>query len=310
MYSSGVVAVLLTIGPLLLCCRPTVAAVRRSGARGACGSRGAPSPGRSRGARDTCRSAGPPCGPPGSAVRAGADPALASARSSSEPGRPSSSGARSGWRARRGSASMTSRRTPCCRSSASIIRRPRGECRSRCSPHQRANARRRRSPAPQPLEGALRRPRPRRRPAAGALQLPARPRPSTQEPNGDLHRRLRVRRLAAIVDAAARVAEPRQARPVRYSASLMPSTPTSMHATLPRISSSMLLGDLGVGLEEVARVLATLAEARVAVVEPGAGLRQDAGGDADVEQAALAADALVVHDVELGHPERARRPCS
>src|SRR5262245_26364736 len=65
-----------------------------------------------------------------------------------------------------------------------------------------------------------------------------------------------------------------------------------------------LLRDLAVGLQEVARVLAALAKASVAVVEPGAGLRQHTGGDADVEQAALAADALVVHDVELGQPER------
>src|SRR5438094_235270 len=64
--------------------------------------------------------------------------------------------------------------------------------------------------------------------------------------------------------------------------------------------------ELGVRFQEVARVLATLAEARLAVVEPRAGLRQDARGDADVEQATLAADPLVVHDVELGQPEGAR----
>jgi hypothetical protein len=58
-----------------------------------------------------------------------------------------------------------------------------------------------------------------------------------------------------------------------------------------------------VALEEVAGVLTSLAEPDLAVVEPGPGLGQDAGSDADVEQATLATDPLVVHDVELRQPE-------
>ncbi len=52
-----------------------------------------------------------------------------------------------------------------------------------------------------------------------------------------------------------------------------------------------LLGDLGVLLQEVPGVLTTLAEADIAVVEPRPGLAEDAGRDADVEQAAFDADA-------------------
>src|SRR6266540_5915386 len=68
-----------------------------------------------------------------------------------------------------------------------------------------------------------------------------------------------------------------------------------------------LILDLGsqlrVRLQEVARVLTSLAQARLTVVEPGASLREDAGSDTDVKEAALATDSLVVHDVELGEPE-------
>jgi len=67
-----------------------------------------------------------------------------------------------------------------------------------------------------------------------------------------------------------------------------------------------LLRDLDVLPEELAGILSTLAETDVPVVEPRARLRQDARRDADVEQSALAADALVVHDVELGDAERRR----
>src|SRR5690606_25667996 len=62
--------------------------------------------------------------------------------------------------------------------------------------------------------------------------------------------------------------------------------------------------DLGVLLQELSGVLASLAEADIPVLEPGTGLRQDAGGDPDVEQATLDADALVVHDVVLAHAAR------
>ena len=58
--------------------------------------------------------------------------------------------------------------------------------------------------------------------------------------------------------------------------------------------------------QELLRRLATLAEPRLAEGEPGAGLGHDVHRDADVEQATLAGDALAVHDVELGDPERRR----
>src|SRR5438552_13568173 len=62
-------------------------------------------------------------------------------------------------------------------------------------------------------------------------------------------------------------------------------------------------GDLLVGLQEVARVLSSLSEPRLTIVEPRSGLGQDASCNAHVEQPAFAADALVVHDVELGDAE-------
>ena len=62
--------------------------------------------------------------------------------------------------------------------------------------------------------------------------------------------------------------------------------------------------DLGVLGQERLGVLPTLAELLALVGVPGARLLDDAEVDADVEQRALAADALAVHDVELGLPER------
>src|SRR5205814_4883473 len=61
-----------------------------------------------------------------------------------------------------------------------------------------------------------------------------------------------------------------------------------------------------VGSEEILGRLATLAEARLAGREPGAGLGDDIHGHTDVQQAALAADALAIHHVELGDTERRR----
>ena len=77
-----------------------------------------------------------------------------------------------------------------------------------------------------------------------------------------------------------------------------------MVATLPRISVSSCCDDVLVGAQELLGLLAALAEPRLAVVEPGAGLGDDVRGDADVQEAALLGDALAVHDVELGDAER------
>src|SRR3989304_3776358 len=52
------------------------------------------------------------------------------------------------------------------------------------------------------------------------------------------------------------------------------------------------LGDVLVRLEELLARLAALAQARLAVVEPGAGLSHYGRGHTDVEQAALFRDAL------------------
>src|SRR6185436_8039280 len=61
---------------------------------------------------------------------------------------------------------------------------------------------------------------------------------------------------------------------------------------------------IGVLLDEQLRVLAALAEADVAVGEPGARLFDDLVLDPDVEQLAGLGDALAVADVELRRPER------
>src|SRR5947207_2426930 len=57
-------------------------------------------------------------------------------------------------------------------------------------------------------------------------------------------------------------------------------------------------------LEELARVLAALAEARLAIRKECATLFDQAKLDRQVDQAALLGDALVVHNVEFGHAER------
>src|SRR5690606_39138261 len=64
------------------------------------------------------------------------------------------------------------------------------------------------------------------------------------------------------------------------------------------------VGQVGVGLEEVAGVLLALAELVAVVGVPGAGLADEAVLHAEVDQAALAADALAVEQVEVGDAER------
>src|SRR5690606_35590884 len=61
-----------------------------------------------------------------------------------------------------------------------------------------------------------------------------------------------------------------------------------------------LSGEVRVVLEELAGVLLALAQLVSLVGEPGAGLADHAVLDAEVDQAALAGDALAVEDVELG----------
>src|SRR5581483_794076 len=69
-----------------------------------------------------------------------------------------------------------------------------------------------------------------------------------------------------------------------------------------------LVGDLdhqlGAGGEELLGLLPTLAELLALVGEPGPGLLDDAEVDAEVDDRALPADPLAVHDVELGLLER------
>src|SRR4051794_4427696 len=65
-----------------------------------------------------------------------------------------------------------------------------------------------------------------------------------------------------------------------------------------------LVGEVGVVAQEVAGVLLALPELVALVGVPGAGLPDEARLDTDVDQAALAADALAVHDVELRLLER------
>src|SRR3989442_3249027 len=66
--------------------------------------------------------------------------------------------------------------------------------------------------------------------------------------------------------------------------------------------------DPGMELEEVARVLAALADALAAVAEPGAALLDDVVLHRQIEQVAFAGDALAVEDVELDLAERRGHP--
>src|SRR4029450_2726649 len=65
-----------------------------------------------------------------------------------------------------------------------------------------------------------------------------------------------------------------------------------------------LAGELGVVAEEVAGVLASLAELVAVVGEPGPRLLDQADVHADIQQAPLLGDPLAVDDVELGGAER------
>ena len=67
---------------------------------------------------------------------------------------------------------------------------------------------------------------------------------------------------------------------------------------------------LGVLDEERLHVLPALAELLTLVGEPGARLLDEPEVDRDVEERPFAADALAVHDVELGLLERAPSTCS
>ena len=66
-----------------------------------------------------------------------------------------------------------------------------------------------------------------------------------------------------------------------------------------RILSSICMAMSGLSLRIGLGVLAALADALIAEGIPGAGLLDDAGLDADVDQLAALGDALAVHDVEL-----------
>src|SRR5690606_24866678 len=65
-----------------------------------------------------------------------------------------------------------------------------------------------------------------------------------------------------------------------------------------------LEGQVGALAEELLRVLAALAEPHIAVREPRARLVDDVVLDAEIDQQAGVADALVVHHVELRLLER------
>src|SRR5262249_24546612 len=65
-------------------------------------------------------------------------------------------------------------------------------------------------------------------------------------------------------------------------------------------------GEVGVVAEELLGVLATLADAEIAVAEPRAGLLHDLVLEAEVDELARLRDPLAVADVELGVLERRR----
>src|SRR5438067_1833189 len=67
-----------------------------------------------------------------------------------------------------------------------------------------------------------------------------------------------------------------------------------------------LRGDIRVVAEELLGVLAALSEPGLAVVEPRAVLRDDAGEEAHVDEPAFARDAFDREDLELGESERRR----
>ncbi len=75
-------------------------------------------------------------------------------------------------------------------------------------------------------------------PVQASLELPSRSRARAEEADRDLHRRLCVRWLAPGVLNMSSPARGHGCAALPYSASGIPSTPTSIDATLPRISDS------------------------------------------------------------------------
>src|SRR4029077_9561011 len=67
-----------------------------------------------------------------------------------------------------------------------------------------------------------------------------------------------------------------------------------------------LIGDVGVLFQIGLRVLAALADARIAVRVPRPALADEVELQTDVDERTGLADALAVHDVEVGHTERRR----
>src|SRR5271155_5561805 len=65
-----------------------------------------------------------------------------------------------------------------------------------------------------------------------------------------------------------------------------------------------LFGDIGIAFEECLGVFAALADALAVIGEPGAGLFDDAGFDAEIDQFAGLGDAFAIHDVEFDLLER------
>ena len=130
----------------------------------------------------------------------------------------------------------------------------------------------------------------------------------------------RKRRVRAVHSAQTRKEAPVARRPsspsilgevmeVSRRCRLPPSSGPAISASLSRPALSrtpfsMVSAISGIVLEELARVLAALPHALAVVGEPGAGLLDDAGLDAEIEQLAGLGDALAVHDVELDLPER------
>ena len=149
------------------------------------------------------------------------------------------------------------------------------------------------------------------------LHLPPRARPRPEEAARDLERLLGVGRRARLAGRASGL--PRRGHPVRPGSRTpgrrlrLGRGPVVADGDGRHAAADLVLDRIGqarVGLQELARRFASVPQPGVAVVEPGTGLGQDARRDPDVQEAALAADALVVEDVELGDPERRRRPCS
>ena len=73
-----------------------------------------------------------------------------------------------------------------------------------------------------------------------------------------------------------------------------------------RSSVSTLAADVGIVLQELAGVLAALADALALVAVPGAALLDDVLRHAEIDQIAFFRDAFAVDDVELGFAERRR----